>query len=234
MLRVGKTLFAAASKGVYASNDGGDSWTLPGNGIPDTAYVTALSEAGGYLFAATYDGLYRSQNLGASWVRIGVGRLDPFTVGMATVASDLFVGTEKGISWSRDYGLTWQDATTDAVKYGVYAFASQDGFLFAATDNDGVCRRSLAEIAASTRIAPGPPSRTASSGAFGSRAPRRSLVAFPFDADGDGRRVYFDIKGARAMPGSVLHVPRADSKSAGSRRDGTRAGFRSTEQTAHE
>ena len=49
--------------GVYRSADGGSSWELASNGLPDTAWVAVLREG----FAFDGDGLYFGTQSGSVW-----------------------------------------------------------------------------------------------------------------------------------------------------------------------
>jgi photosystem II stability/assembly factor-like uncharacterized protein len=62
--------------GVYRTRDGGATWELKGNGLPDQAWAAVMREG----FA--YD------------------RLDPFGVYLGTQSGSVFVSTDAGESWS--------------------------------------------------------------------------------------------------------------------------------------
>ncbi len=73
----GATVYAAAARGLFASDDGGRTWTLvrdffdaarPGDSVPLGARIfAAATTADGALWAGTEGGLARSTDGGASW-----------------------------------------------------------------------------------------------------------------------------------------------------------------------
>ena len=109
--------------GVYATVDGGQTWTLGNNGLTDTQIfdldIDPTNPA--VLYASTTIGIFQSVDAGANWSKIS----GPTLVNEMSISridsGYLYVVTEnEGIYRSRDGGLTWQTATPN----GVTAFMS--------------------------------------------------------------------------------------------------------------
>jgi photosystem II stability/assembly factor-like uncharacterized protein len=105
-----------AQHGVYASTDGGASWTLASDGLPANIPVNGLSfDADQHqLWAATSVGVYRSDNRGTSWRSFNTGfppNVVIHTVIPASVSGGavglIYAGTDKGFYRSQDSGRHW-------------------------------------------------------------------------------------------------------------------------------
>jgi len=121
------TLFAAlATGGLRRSDDGGDTWTDAGNGLP-TAPITAMTIAAlepRMIYAALQgDGLWRSENSGESWEfvmdRPYLDSAEQEVLSLVSVASPtgmggiwLYAGTAAGLTRVPDCFCRWQDVTT--------------------------------------------------------------------------------------------------------------------------
>jgi photosystem II stability/assembly factor-like uncharacterized protein len=103
--------------GIFASQDGGESWSSANDGLSQDAHVTALAvDPANHqrVFAATTNhGLLNSGNGGGSWAQIGSGL--PTSRTMLSVAmqptnpNTLFAGFERGaIFKSTDGGQSWK------------------------------------------------------------------------------------------------------------------------------
>ncbi len=139
---LGNNLFAGTGHGVYLSTDYGDSWTKVNNGLTGKL-VYALAVKGNEIFAGTFNqGVFRSNNNGTSWTHTS---LNMDVTALTVVDTNLFVGT-----WSQGiYRLVNQDSTWLPVGLPnayVTSFASNNGYLYAATNNNSVWRRPISEI----------------------------------------------------------------------------------------
>lgn len=119
--RRASTLYGAAIDGVYKSTDGGRTWTLSSNGIPQRGVFALVIAPNGTLWAGTGAGLFRSGNGGRTWQRAGNGLprnrpaveiaiapSDPKVLYLQTrlfqtqpegSTYDLWVSTDRGASW---------------------------------------------------------------------------------------------------------------------------------------
>jgi photosystem II stability/assembly factor-like uncharacterized protein len=67
---VGSAWTDNAEKGLFRSNDGGQTWAAVGAGLPRDVRDVAFSPGLNWLYAAAGTGIYRSFDLGGSWSRI--------------------------------------------------------------------------------------------------------------------------------------------------------------------
>lgn len=66
-------LLAATSRGLYLSQDEGETWTLAGHGLPATAFGAVHVQSGGlYALAADTDQAFRSLDGGAHWAPVAL------------------------------------------------------------------------------------------------------------------------------------------------------------------
>lgn len=171
--KIGQTLIAATSGGVYLSSDNGNSW-----GVSHFAGVNAISvgTAESRVFLCAYGSLnaakrtiFVSDDSGINWR----GPLDSTTpprvevTSFTSVENNLFVATDSnGIYFTSDYGAHWIDENQGLTDSSILSLAIQGDELLAGTANSGVWRRPLAEMI--------PPSSVASF-----PAQPDSIVAYP-------------------------------------------------------
>lgn len=87
-------LFAATSRGLYISADGGASWSLSGHGLPATDVRTIEMRPDGiYALAATIGQDFRSQDAGATWLPVA---LPAVTESLARTAPSLLYSLPTG------------------------------------------------------------------------------------------------------------------------------------------
>jgi photosystem II stability/assembly factor-like uncharacterized protein len=109
-------LVAGTSKGVYWSEDLGESWNS-GNGNLSNTNIHAISDlALRRLVVSTDDGVFISSNLGMSWKK---AKEPFFAKSIREFEPDyelaLYAATENGVWVSQDYGDTWQMAGLQGV-----------------------------------------------------------------------------------------------------------------------
>ena len=105
-------LFAGTGKGLYKSEDGGNSWNAivaingQSHGVNFLAFDPADDNS---LYAACANGLYRSINSGKDWKRIFKGKnaFENNCSAVAVLPYALYLGTENGLFVSNDKGRTW-------------------------------------------------------------------------------------------------------------------------------
>jgi photosystem II stability/assembly factor-like uncharacterized protein len=168
------TLLAATGTGVvgatplfevFASTDGGASWTNVTGPLPDR-YPTDIEfhPGGGTTAYVTYSGygtshLFRTTDLGASWSDLGSGLPD---LPHQCVAVDpvypeyVYVGTDLGVFQTSDAGATWSafdEGMPDAMVLDLTVSRANDA-LRASTFGNGVFQRRLPRFPAITLVSP--------------------------------------------------------------------------------
>lgn len=112
--------FDAEGRGVYISDNGGDSWREGGSLGASTRSYTLLPLGGGQLLAGTNAGLFRSEDGGASFTPVTLSGLsNPQVWSIASVGGDDLVcaalsGSTGSLWWSSDRGKTWTKASLDS------------------------------------------------------------------------------------------------------------------------
>jgi hypothetical protein len=127
---IGNTLFAGTwGGGVFATEDSGDSWTRTALQNDD---VRAFVTSGNNVYAASAsNGIYKSTDNGHNWTHQALENTP--LVSMGTHNSYLFAGADYGgIYRSADGGETWASIGNLGFQ-SVYAIASDDTAIFAAT-----------------------------------------------------------------------------------------------------
>jgi len=107
---------ATEQHGVFASSNGGTSWTAANQGLPHTIAIQDLTfdPYQQQLWAATTAGVYCSSNRGASWQSLNNGlsaAIITYTVQPAAInggdKSLTYLGTNHGLYLSHNSGATW-------------------------------------------------------------------------------------------------------------------------------
>ena len=133
-------LLAAGQKGLWRSQDGGQSWQLAETSPAGLVVVALAPDPGtpGRLLAAEPDRLYQSQDGGQSWQLVAdslPGRVRALVAGPGMI----FLGTDQGVYRSVDGGASWSNlngvvngaiASTDV---RALAYDSTNGILYAGT-----------------------------------------------------------------------------------------------------
>jgi hypothetical protein len=110
-------------KGVFSSNDYGNTWKTSGNGIDDLA-VHCFYSQDNKLFAGTDRGIYTSENYGISWTHVtGTMHVNEFREADGV----LFASTNHGALRSEDRGKNWSWAWSGSP---LFALATDGGKVF--------------------------------------------------------------------------------------------------------
>ena len=140
-------LFAGFTYGMglfrYTKTDTG--WIVDHVITNNSVFSLAVIESD--LFASTYDGVYLSTDDGASWTMVNpnLESIDAFSISSNGNTFLVCVGTG-GVYISTNNGANWTDFNEGfPSNTGVFKFAVNDTYIFAATDN-GIWRRPLTEI----------------------------------------------------------------------------------------
>ncbi len=120
----------------YRSTDNGSTWTFEGSiGSLPSNYINTLVISGNKLLAGTNQyGIYLSSDKGATWVKADSGIVVNTSVyGFAFSGSNIFAGTDDGISLSSDQAKSWNYAVSGMTDISVEALAVSGQNIFAAT-----------------------------------------------------------------------------------------------------
>ncbi len=149
MIAQGKNVFVSSYDTLYRSTDDGSSWQALLQGAPTSVQI--LGVCGSSVFASNYYGFYQSTDTGVSWVPVdslpaGGGVTGIFTsnanVFVTTLMQGVFLSTDSGTSW-KNIGLTSEFTAS---------LTMTDSEIFVGTGDNGVWRRSLAEVITSVRL----------------------------------------------------------------------------------
>ncbi len=124
-----RQLYFGSDKGVFKSEDAGQSWRNILSVRGENRQVNFLCfspQDKNTLYAATGNGLYYSVNQGRSWSRIFKGRnfQDAQCTAIAVPAGVIYLGTQSGLFMSNDRGRSWQKAAGQVSDGSILAIAS--------------------------------------------------------------------------------------------------------------
>ncbi|HYV93522.1 MAG TPA: T9SS type A sorting domain-containing protein [Chitinophagales bacterium] len=133
----GTYLFAGTdSKGVFRSDDHGQSWNAANGNIPNLE-VFSFAEDASYLYAGSDSGVYRSSDNGLTWEPANNGIQSNFANCLVVADGYLFMGTIAfGVFRSADHGDTWVDASGGSLGFSsIQDICYAAGKLIVAADN---------------------------------------------------------------------------------------------------
>jgi len=101
-------VYEGGATGVHKSNNGGQTWTFAGSGLPDAAVrpVLPVPATTGVVLAGTAIGVYRATDGGASWQATNGGPAG-IVWSLAAGPGRLWAGADDGVYKSSDQGATW-------------------------------------------------------------------------------------------------------------------------------
>jgi photosystem II stability/assembly factor-like uncharacterized protein len=106
----GTLLVGATDKGIYRSDDGGQTWRESRSGI-DTGVIYAVkgNAASGRAYAGTSHGMYASSDGGRSWQPTALNDAQIIVVGVSPSNPDDVMAIDRGgrLYRSTDGGATW-------------------------------------------------------------------------------------------------------------------------------
>ncbi len=88
---------------VFRAKDSARVWFPKNDGLPDSAWVSALAQSGAYLFAATQAGVFCSVDNGDKWSEFSSGLTDTIVNSFAIIGTNIFAGTRNGV-WRHPMG----------------------------------------------------------------------------------------------------------------------------------
>lgn len=94
-IKVGERLYATKLNNVLCSEDGGETWTPAGNGLPQRSfYIRSLESFGGNVYVISSQGIYLLEDGGDTWNDINTGLTDHYVKSLAMAGDTLYAGTE--------------------------------------------------------------------------------------------------------------------------------------------
>jgi hypothetical protein len=147
----GTSMLAGTWYGVAKSTNSGDSWpTMPDNGLPSNAGVTALAVKGSAIFAGVSassvggTGVFRTTNNGGTWTTRNTGLANTIINALALTPTEVFAGTPTGLSRSLDDGAHWtavsgslgEDPINSLMSVGSTVLAGTTTGIFASSTTD--------------------------------------------------------------------------------------------------
>ncbi len=138
--------------GIFASSDGGATWTAINNGLPAISAVHGLvfDSNAHQLWAATDMGVYRSSDGGASWQALNSGLPTGVTVYAVLPASTeggtpglIYAGTNEGFYLSQDNAAHWQTSQAPLTHISIYSILVDyhtTSTVYVATSTVGILR----------------------------------------------------------------------------------------------
>lgn len=147
-------IFAGTPVGVFRSTDNGETWTQINTGFIDHGFGPLISAlvinflTGDIYAAERLDGVYRSTNNGDTWTLTGLKRPNILSLvinsnGEIFAGSGVFSrpGEPEGVFYSKDNGATWTQINRGLTNLNLFSLTiDSSGFVYAATDGDGVFR----------------------------------------------------------------------------------------------
>ncbi len=127
-------MYASTYHGIYRSSDEGIQWKQINNGLLDTTVNSIIVAPDSTLLAATKNsGLFRSIDNGMQWSPMDVIESHKVTA-LVKSATNLFVGTNRSLYFSREKGQQWVDITHGLTFAQTSALITRDSTVFAGTD----------------------------------------------------------------------------------------------------
>lgn len=130
-LNKAQTIYVGSEQhGIFASSDGGATWTAINNGLPANLPIHGLvfDSNAHQLWAATETGIYRSSDGGASWQALNSGLPAGVSVYAVLPASTeggtqglVYAGTNKGFFLSQDNAARWQTSQAPLTRISIYS-----------------------------------------------------------------------------------------------------------------
>lgn len=136
------SLFAGSDgNGIYISNDG-SHFSQVNNGLSNT-HVRSMLVTDTTIYAVTQGGIFSSSDLGANWHSLYSG----MTTAMAIKEKIMILGTwGNGTFIFENPDLNWKSINEGLLNTYILSLAIIGNDVYAGTDGNGICKRSLNEI----------------------------------------------------------------------------------------
>lgn len=131
---------------VYASSNSGNSWTKIGTAnnadtLSNSNIFSLLVVSNSIILAGTCEhGLYRSADKGATWTRIRNGLPEQQSGflcvnSLAATTGNILIGTDKGLYYSSDLGLSWNPTNITGTGFDIVGIAANGTVACAASES---------------------------------------------------------------------------------------------------
>jgi len=129
--------------GVYQSNDAGNTWIKTGTAnnqdtLSNSNIFSVLRLTNNIMLAGTCgNGLYRSTDKGLTWTHITNGLPSGFLClnGLAKTTTNVLVGTDKGLYYSTDLGISWHASNITGTGFDIVGVAANGNVACAASES---------------------------------------------------------------------------------------------------
>ncbi|MBI3537349.1 MAG: hypothetical protein HY070_07330 [Chloroflexi bacterium] len=105
-------VFAATSKGLFRSTDGGDNWSPMTALGGDNSFLSFAAGERNLIFSGTTRGVWKSADDGNSWISLNANLISTSINALLILPENsvtLFAATQAGLAISPDRGKTWND-----------------------------------------------------------------------------------------------------------------------------
>jgi len=142
----GKMYVATHDRGVCLSTDGGKTWQLRNNGLPDETMLSMASDGAENVYVGVlHHGLFRSSNGGASWTRTALRKVCVTDLvvnrdgGVFAIVGSWDCGEAEGVYFSGDRGASWVRINGGLTeKYVSSSLVTPTGYVFLGTHSSGI------------------------------------------------------------------------------------------------
>ena len=146
LLESESSIYAGTRDGVYRTDDNGDSW-MKLTGQSDTVNycsVWDMCELDGDLYISAFlqfnTTVYKTTDKGITWIRCdnGLPPDNPFIKGLVSSGENVIAGTDDGIYYTSDKGLSWHP--TNAPTEYIESMAASGDYVYAVVTFYGIYR----------------------------------------------------------------------------------------------
>ncbi|MGA2295954.1 MAG: T9SS type A sorting domain-containing protein [FCB group bacterium] len=131
----GNNIFSGTDRGLYVSSDNGDNWREKDSGIVNPNINSIVINGNNIYAGAEYGGVYCTKDNGDFWKYLGLGNSG--TTGSLTIDSNIFIGTNKGLYYSSNFGNIWTNKNTGSTSLNFQSMLKNNNDIFIGS-NDGV------------------------------------------------------------------------------------------------
>ncbi len=182
--------------GVYGTTNNGTQWAPAQTDLPDESNrIGSFTWIGSTAFAGTgSNGVYSSTNNGASWLPVPQGSTPYGIQSLKAIGMHLFAGTQGALYLSDNSGTTWTQVGA-GLPNAISSIDSGGANLFLGT-SDGVWRRPLSEIFASSAVADRPITLSVAAQAYPNPFPEKTSINISSAESGEADITIVNLLGA--------------------------------------
>jgi len=140
LAKSGANLLAGTTdKGIFASNDGGNTWNPSNTGLGNPHVLCLALDSGDVYLGTDQGGIYKSVNNGATWTSSGSGLPTmPVIRALTVLGNTVYAAMYQGVYASYDNGASWNSMNNGLAGQTVLALEKSGTNLFCGTGSDGV------------------------------------------------------------------------------------------------